>query len=283
MTIIDRRSSPTAARSPCGSSARAAGSGIRTVAVYTDADRRRARTCAPPTSAPCRAPSRTSTSTPSSTAAVERRRRRGAPRLRLPLRARRLRARASPRRGLTFVGPSRRGDGADGPQGPAREIADGGRRAGGAARAPWPTTGRSAFPVLVKAAAGGGGKGMRIVRAAAELEAAVAAARREASSAFGDDTILVERYVEHGRHVEVQVLADPHGNVAPPLRARLLDPAPPPEGARGGARADDPRGAADARHRRRPWPWPAHVGYENAGTVEFLARRATPARSTSSR
>jgi acetyl/propionyl-CoA carboxylase alpha subunit len=69
------------------------------------------------------------------------------------------------------------------------------------------------FPVLVKAAAGGGGKGMRIVRNAADLPDALAAARREAESAFGDGTLLVERYVEHGRHVEVQVLADTYGTV----------------------------------------------------------------------
>ena len=67
--------------------------------------------------------------------------------------------------------------------------------------------------MLVKAASGGGGKGMRIVRDPADLEGALAAARREAASAFGDDTLLVERYVERGRHVEVQVLADSHGNV----------------------------------------------------------------------
>jgi 3-methylcrotonyl-CoA carboxylase alpha subunit/acetyl-CoA/propionyl-CoA carboxylase biotin carboxyl carrier protein len=69
------------------------------------------------------------------------------------------------------------------------------------------------FPVLVKAAAGGGGKGMRIVRSAGEYDEAVAAARREAVSAFGDDTILVEKYVERGRHIEVQVMADSHGSV----------------------------------------------------------------------
>src|ERR1700759_4458868 len=69
------------------------------------------------------------------------------------------------------------------------------------------------FPLLVKAAAGGGGKGMRIVREAAALPEALAAARREARSAFGDDTLLIERYVERGRHIEVQVLADQHGHV----------------------------------------------------------------------
>src|SRR4051812_26124845 len=64
-----------------------------------------------------------------------------------------------------------------------------------------------AFPVLVKAAAGGGGKGMRVVRAACEYAEALAAAQREARSSFGDDTMLVETFVESGRHIEVQVLA----------------------------------------------------------------------------
>ncbi|MET0820906.1 MAG: biotin carboxylase N-terminal domain-containing protein [Aeromicrobium sp.] len=70
-----------------------------------------------------------------------------------------------------------------------------------------------AYPVLVKAAAGGGGKGMRIVREASALVEAVEAARREAASAFGDDTLLVETYVEAGRHVEVQVFGDEQGTV----------------------------------------------------------------------
>jgi propionyl-CoA carboxylase alpha chain len=69
------------------------------------------------------------------------------------------------------------------------------------------------FPVLVKASAGGGGRGMRIVRDRESLADAVASARREAASAFGDGTVFCERYVEHARHVEVQVLADNFGNV----------------------------------------------------------------------
>ncbi|WP_406726899.1 biotin carboxylase N-terminal domain-containing protein [Streptomyces sp. GD-15H] len=69
------------------------------------------------------------------------------------------------------------------------------------------------LPVLVKAAAGGGGRGMRVVRRLADLDAELAAARAEAASAFGDGEVFVEPYVENGRHVEVQILADTHGTV----------------------------------------------------------------------
>ena len=126
-----------------------------------------------------------------------------------------------------------------------------------------------AYPVLVKAAAGGGGKGMRIVRSEGEYAAALAAARREALSAFGDDTLLVEKYVEHGRHIEVQVLADHHGNVVHLFERdcstqrrhqKVLEEAPAP------TITDDQRelvtSSAVALCRE--------VGYANAGTVEFL-------------
>ncbi len=125
------------------------------------------------------------------------------------------------------------------------------------------------LPLLVKAAAGGGGKGMRIVRDAADLAAAIAAARREAASAFGDDTLLFERYVEHGRHIEVQVLADEHEHVVHLFERdcsvqrrhqKVLEEAPATE------ISDDVRrrvtAAAVALARE--------VGYVNAGTVEFL-------------
>jgi len=68
-------------------------------------------------------------------------------------------------------------------------------------------------PLIVKAAAGGGGRGMRVVRSRAELDDAVDAARREAQSAFGDDRIYLERYLERPRHIEIQLLADTHGTV----------------------------------------------------------------------
>ncbi len=69
------------------------------------------------------------------------------------------------------------------------------------------------FPVLVKASAGGGGRGMRIVRSAAELGPAIVSAKREAKAAFGDDTMLIEKYVDNPRHIEVQIIGDSHGNL----------------------------------------------------------------------
>jgi 3-methylcrotonyl-CoA carboxylase alpha subunit len=69
------------------------------------------------------------------------------------------------------------------------------------------------FPVLVKASAGGGGRGMRIVRSAGELAAAIVSAKREAKAAFGDDRMLIEKFVQNPRHIEVQVIGDSHGNL----------------------------------------------------------------------
>jgi 3-methylcrotonyl-CoA carboxylase alpha subunit/acetyl-CoA/propionyl-CoA carboxylase biotin carboxyl carrier protein len=125
------------------------------------------------------------------------------------------------------------------------------------------------FPLLVKAAAGGGGKGMRIVREEAALLEALAAARREAGSAFGDDTLLIERYVERGRHIEVQVLADQHGHVlhlferdcsVQRRHQKVLEEAPAPTIS---AAVRERLTSAAVRLARA-------VGYVNAGTVEFL-------------
>ena len=125
------------------------------------------------------------------------------------------------------------------------------------------------FPVLVKAAAGGGGKGMRIVRSEGEYAAALAAAKREALTAFGDDTLLIEKYVEHGRHVEVQVLADAHGNVVHLFERdcstqrrhqKVLEEAPAPTITAAQREVITSSAVNLARE----------VGYTNAGTVEFL-------------
>src|SRR4030088_2563152 len=73
--------------------------------------------------------------------------------------------------------------------------------------------GKVAFPFLVKASAGGGGRGMRVVRSAGELAAAITSAKREAKAAFGDDRMLIEKFVQNPRHIEVQVIGDSHGNL----------------------------------------------------------------------
>ncbi|MFI8891991.1 acetyl/propionyl/methylcrotonyl-CoA carboxylase subunit alpha [Streptomyces paradoxus] len=125
------------------------------------------------------------------------------------------------------------------------------------------------LPVLVKAAAGGGGRGMRVVRHLADLEAELAAARAEAASAFGDGEVFVEPYVENGRHVEVQILADTHGTVRPlgtrdcSLQRRhqkVIEEAPAP----GLSAALDEEVRALAVRAARA------VAYVGAGTVEFL-------------
>ena len=71
---------------------------------------------------------------------------------------------------------------------------------------------RIGFPVLIKSAAGGGGRGMRLVAGAAEFAPALAAAQREAAAAFGDDRMLIEKYLPRARHIEIQIFADRHGN-----------------------------------------------------------------------
>ncbi|QFI76940.1 acetyl/propionyl/methylcrotonyl-CoA carboxylase subunit alpha [Bradyrhizobium betae] len=72
---------------------------------------------------------------------------------------------------------------------------------------------KAGFPILVKASAGGGGRGMRIVRSADELGPAIVSAKREAKAAFGDDRMLIEKYVDNPRHIEVQIIGDSHGNL----------------------------------------------------------------------
>lgn len=135
--------------------------------------------------------------------------------------------------------------------------------------------GRLGYPVLVKPSAGGGGKGMTVVRRAEDLADALVAARRVAAAAFGDDTLLVERLVATPRHIEVQVLADSHGHVVhlgerecslQRRHQKVVEEAPSPlldaaTRARIGAAACDV-----ARS----------VGYVGAGTVEFLVSDEAP-------
>ncbi|MCL4257011.1 MAG: ATP-grasp domain-containing protein [Anaerolineales bacterium] len=130
------------------------------------------------------------------------------------------------------------------------------------------------YPLLVKAAAGGGGVGQRVVQAAAELSDAIAAARREAASAFGDERLVLEKYLATARHVEVQVLGDQHGTLLHLFerecslqrrRQKVVEETPSPlldEGLRA-AMCEAAVAAAAA------------VDYTNAGTVEFLVDPGT--------
>ncbi|WP_409465695.1 acetyl/propionyl/methylcrotonyl-CoA carboxylase subunit alpha [Amycolatopsis sp. GA6-003] len=126
------------------------------------------------------------------------------------------------------------------------------------------------LPLLVKASAGGGGRGMRVVRSLDELAEAVESARAEAGSAFGDPTVFCERYLETGRHIEVQVLADAHGTVwavgerecsIQRRHQKVVEEAPSPfvDDAMRVELFDAARKAAQA------------IDYVGAGTVEFLA------------
>ncbi len=94
---------------------------------------------------------------------------------------------------------------------------------------------RVGFPLIIKASAGGGGKGMQVVHSADDVPAAVESAQRLARTAFGDDRLLLERYFPKARHVEVQMFADSHGQIVSLVRPRLLGAAPPSKNHRGGA------------------------------------------------
>lgn len=125
------------------------------------------------------------------------------------------------------------------------------------------------FPLLLKATAGGGGKGMRIVRQAEDLENNIAAAKRESKSAFGDDELIIEKYIDKGRHIEFQIFGDKHGNAIHVLERectiqrryqKVLEESPSPV-------LDDKlretmgKAAVDAAKA---------LSYDNAGTVEFI-------------
>lgn len=130
------------------------------------------------------------------------------------------------------------------------------------------------FPLLLKATAGGGGKGMRIVHQAADLEQNIAAAKREAQSAFGDDELIIERYIAKGRHIEFQIFGDKHGNAIHILERectiqrryqKVLEESPSPvlnDNLR------DVMGEAAVKAAKA-------LNYDNAGTVEFIFDETT--------
>jgi acetyl/propionyl-CoA carboxylase alpha subunit len=166
---------------------------------------------------------------------------------------------------VTWVGPPPEALDAGGDKLEAKRIA----REAGVPVVPTGEPDELGFPLIIKAAAGGGGRGMRVVRSRDELEEALAASRREAKAAFGDDRVFCERYLPRPRHVEVQILGDAYGNVlalgerecsVQRRHQKVLEEAPSP--------------AIDAELRRElcdaAVAFAGAIGYENAGTVEFM-------------
>jgi propionyl-CoA carboxylase alpha chain len=174
---------------------------------------------------------------------------------------------ACERAGIVFIGPPANVIRAMGLKTGGREIA----ASAGVPVVPAydPASRDMLFPVLIKASAGGGGRGMRIVRERAGLREALESARREAERAFGDGSLLIERYIEDARHVEFQIMGDSHGNLihlferdcsVQRRHQKIIEETPSP------ALSDDLRrrmGEAAIAIGRA-------VGYTNAGTVEFL-------------
>ena len=129
------------------------------------------------------------------------------------------------------------------------------------------------YPVMIKASAGGGGKGMRLVEAPDNFQSALAACKREASAAFGDDRVLIEKYILRPRHIEIQIFADSHGGIVSLFERdcsvqrrhqKVLEEAPAP-GMTAERRAAMSKAACDAARA---------VGYIGAGTVEFIVDAA---------
>ncbi len=186
-------------------------------------------------------------------------------------------ARAVTEAGLVWVGPHPEAIAQMGAKIEARDLAE----AAGVPTIPGASGGDLAaaadqigFPVLVKASAGGGGKGIRIVHSAGEFDTALSEARTEALRSFGDDRVIVERYISRPRHVEVQVVGDRHGSVihlgtrdcsSQRRYQKLIEEAPAPN--LPAATRDGLHDAAVALAR--------HIGYDNAGTVEFIVDAAS--------
>ncbi len=180
-------------------------------------------------------------------------------------------ARAVIEAGLTWIGPTPESIDAMGSKIEAKRLM---REAGvPTLEAPEQPT-EADLPLLVKASAGGGGRGMRIVRALADLDREIAAAQAEAESAFGDGTVFVEPYVEHGRHIEVQIVGNGHGQVMvlgerdcslQRRHQKVVEESPAPNISVQTAEAlhDAARKAGEA------------ISYRGAGTVEFLYDPAT--------
>ncbi|MGH9830922.1 MAG: acetyl-CoA carboxylase biotin carboxylase subunit, partial [Blastocatellia bacterium] len=129
--------------------------------------------------------------------------------------------------------------------------------------------GEIGFPVLIKASAGGGGKGMRVVRNAGELPVAIEACAREAEKAFGDNSLLLEKYIEGARHVEIQIIGDHHGNLIHLFERdcsiqrrhqKIIEESPSPA-LNDELRAQMGKAALEVGNA---------IGYSNAGTVEFI-------------
>ena len=167
--------------------------------------------------------------------------------------------------GLVFVGPPPEALHVGSNKLEAKQVA----RSAGAPVVPDGSPEELGYPLVIKAAAGGGGRGMRVVREASELEAALAAARREAEAAFGDDTVFYERYVERPRHVEIQLLADGQGNVVAlgerecsiqRRHQKVLEESP--------STALDPD--LRARMSEAAISFARAIGYRSAGTAEFM-------------
>jgi acetyl-CoA/propionyl-CoA carboxylase, biotin carboxylase, biotin carboxyl carrier protein len=167
--------------------------------------------------------------------------------------------------GLTWVGPPAEALRAGGDKLEAKRIA----RDPGVPVVPEGEPEEIGYPLVVKAAAGGGGRGMRVVREPGELAESLAAAKREAKAAFGDERVFCERYVERPRHVEIQLLGDSHGTVVAlgerecsvqRRHQKVLEEAPSP--------ALDPE--LRTRMSDAAVAFARAIGYRSAGTAEFM-------------